>query len=61
MGFVCGLVYLALHLNTVANEDYTSYGLYIIEYAYYVFVCSDLLLELYKVKEYQTLPTFSLC
>lgn len=40
-----GLAYLGLHLATLANEDYWNRGLYPYEYAYYVFVCSDVLLE----------------
>ncbi|KAI9490101.1 hypothetical protein BDB00DRAFT_931503 [Zychaea mexicana] len=49
VGLVCGLVYLGLHFSTVANRDYTNYHPYDFEYAYYFFVVSDLVLELYKL------------
>ncbi|KAI7886193.1 hypothetical protein K492DRAFT_156437 [Lichtheimia hyalospora FSU 10163] len=41
-----GLAYLGLHFATLANDDYWNSGLHPFEYAYYVFVCSDVLLEL---------------
>ncbi|KAG2222553.1 hypothetical protein INT45_002684 [Circinella minor] len=49
VGLVCGLIYLGLHLATVSNKDYFNTHPYDFEYAYYAFVCSDLVLELYKI------------
>ncbi|KAI8138458.1 hypothetical protein BJV82DRAFT_523463 [Fennellomyces sp. T-0311] len=49
VGLICGLVYLGLHLATVGNREYTSDMPFDFEYAYYFFVASDLVLELYKV------------
>ncbi|CDH49829.1 hypothetical protein RO3G_09591 [Lichtheimia corymbifera JMRC:FSU:9682] len=44
-GLACGIVYLALHLATVANVDYQGTNhVHPFEYAYYVFVSSDALL-----------------
>lgn len=42
-------MYLGLHLATVANRDYTSDFPYPYEYAYYVFVACDVILEVGKV------------
>jgi membrane-associated HD superfamily phosphohydrolase len=42
-------VYVGLHLATVTNLDYTSDTPFAFEYAYYVFVVSDLLLELFAL------------
>jgi hypothetical protein len=49
IGLFTALVYLALHLATVGNLDYTSDTPYAYEYVYYTFVVSDVLLELYKI------------
>ncbi|KAI9249032.1 hypothetical protein BY458DRAFT_542625 [Sporodiniella umbellata] len=46
VAFASGLVYLGLHLATVSNLDYTSDTPFAVEYIYYAFVASDLLLEL---------------
>lgn len=43
------LVYLGFHLATVSNLEYTSDAPFVFEYIYYVFVISDLLLELFKL------------
>ncbi|CAO3660237.1 unnamed protein product [Rhizopus stolonifer] len=48
VALVSGLIYLGLHLATLSNLDYTSDTPFAFEYAYYVFVASDLLLELTK-------------
>jgi uncharacterized membrane protein len=43
------LTYLGFHLATVSNLEYTSDVPFVFEYIYYVFVISDLLLELFKL------------
>ena len=48
-GLMAALVYLGLHFATVGNRDYSSDMPQDFEYAYYFFVASDLVLELYKV------------
>ncbi|KAI9312222.1 hypothetical protein BX666DRAFT_1989810 [Dichotomocladium elegans] len=49
LGLVVGLVYLGLHLATLANVDYIAEEPRPFEYAYYVFVSSDMLLELSRI------------
>lgn len=43
------LIYLAFHLATVSNIEYTSDTPFSYEYIYYVLVVSDLLAELFKL------------
>ncbi|KAI9243945.1 hypothetical protein EDC94DRAFT_699923 [Helicostylum pulchrum] len=49
LGFFIMLSYLILHLFTVTNQEYTSDTPFAYEYAYFVFVTFDLLLEYYKL------------
>ncbi|KAI8379136.1 uncharacterized protein BYT42DRAFT_644451 [Radiomyces spectabilis] len=49
IGLFSLFVYLLLHLATVINEDYTDYEPYPYEYAYYFFVISDTVLEVWKL------------
>lgn len=48
-------VYVGLHVATVTNLDYTSDTPFAFEYAYYVFVASDLLLELFALLSHPTI------
>ncbi|KAF7722427.1 hypothetical protein EC973_003166 [Apophysomyces ossiformis] len=49
IGLFAGIVYFALQVATAANEDYVGSEPEVYEYVYYVFVVSDLLLELGKL------------
>ncbi|KAI8642509.1 hypothetical protein BD408DRAFT_443392 [Parasitella parasitica] len=49
LAFFSALVYLAFHLATVSNVEYTSDTPFVFEYIYYFFVVSDLLLEAFKL------------
>lgn len=44
-----GLVYIALYLATVGNQNYTSFPPETYEYVFYVFALSDILIESLKV------------
>lgn len=68
IAFFTAFVYLGFHLATLSNVEYMEDHLKIFEYFYYVFVVSDLVLELWKFgasprkalqkpSTYLTLPT----
>lgn len=49
IALLSAFIYLAFHLATVSNIEYTSDTPFSYEYIYYVFVVSDLLAELFKL------------